>query len=140
MKPVKQPRLRRIAENELNRHLGELDAAVRNELATSLVRQWLTNDGHAGLAFPSCHCWFQLVRKSDGYEVGFGRTEVSGSRTLLRDWQVDEAKIPAVLHQLNVCQSVQCPTMDGRTIRLWLEPKERVVQCRKLAEGEQEQQ
>jgi hypothetical protein len=136
MKPVKQPPLRRIAENELRKRLGDLDAAIRDELATSLVRQWLTNDGHAGLTLPSCHCWFQLIRKRDGYEVGFDRTERSGSRALLQDWQVDEDEIPAVLHQLNVCQSVLCHTTDGRTIRLWIDPKERAVGCRPEAEDE----
>ena len=54
------------AESELAKHFGDLDAPVRDELATSLVRQWLTNDGYAGLVTPTRQCWFQLLTREGG--------------------------------------------------------------------------
>jgi hypothetical protein len=57
MKPSKRLPLRRIAEGELARLFGGLGAAVWDQLATSLVRQWLTNDGHAGLVTPTQQLW-----------------------------------------------------------------------------------
>jgi hypothetical protein len=56
--PIKQYPLRKITESKLAKHFGDLDTAVRSELATSLVRQWLTNDGCAGLVtlFPVAEC------------------------------------------------------------------------------------
>ena len=136
-KPVRQPPLRKIAESVLTKHLGDLDAAVRDELATSLVRQWLANDGHAGLVLPTWQCWFRMVKKGEGFEVGFDKAEGTWGSVLSRDMQVDKDEVPAVLHQLNVCQSVLCRTADGRTIRLWIEPKERAVRCGEVAEEEQ---
>jgi hypothetical protein len=136
-KPTRQPPLRKIAESVLKKYLGDLDDAVREELATSLVRQWLTHDGHGGFVLPTSQCWFQLVKKGDGFEVGFDRPEGHWGRALPQGWQLAEDEVPAVLHRLNVCQSVQCRNADGRTVRLWIEPKERAVRCRELA-GEEE--
>jgi hypothetical protein len=137
MKPVKQYPLRRIAENELSRHLGDLDTAVRDELATSLVRQWLGNDGHAGLVTPTHQCWFHLVTNGDSLEVGYSEAQGHWGRTLSQDWQVDEEEIPGLFHELNLCQSASCRTADGRTLRLWIEPKVQTVRCQEQA-GEEE--
>jgi hypothetical protein len=52
MKPDKRLPLRRIAEGALAKQFLGLGAAVRDQLATSLVRQWLGNDGHAGIVTP----------------------------------------------------------------------------------------
>ena len=39
--------LRQIAEHELDRCFHDLSPFTRDELATSLVRQWIGNDGNA---------------------------------------------------------------------------------------------
>jgi hypothetical protein len=57
MNPIRQLPLRKIAESELSKHLGDLDVAVRDELATSLVRQWLTTvAGHGVQATQAVLC------------------------------------------------------------------------------------
>jgi hypothetical protein len=138
MNPIKQYPLRKIAESELAKHFGDLDDAVRNELATSLVRQWLTNDGYAGLVTPTRQCWFQMAtREGGGLEVGVSKPEGNWGHVLSQDWHVDEDEIPGLLHQLNLCQSVLCRNADGLTIRLRIEPKERIVRCEEHA-GEEE--
>lgn len=121
--------LRRIAEAELSRHLGDLDDKVRSELAVSLVRQWLTNEGHAAVVLPTHQCWFQMVpREGGGVEVGFGVGEgKSWASFLAEDWGVDEEEIPEVLHQLNVCQTAVCHTTDGQALRVRIDPKERAL-------------
>jgi hypothetical protein len=134
MSPIKQFPLRKIAESVLDSFLGGLDAAVRDELATSLVRQWITNDGHAGFVTPTRHFWFRLVPKGDGVEVGFSPAEGNWGRVLSADWGVDEEEIPGLLYRLNLCQSVLCRNADGRTIRLRVEPKEQTVRCEEAAE------
>jgi hypothetical protein len=75
-------------------------------LATSLVRQWLTNDGHAGLVTPTQQHWFQLVAEGDYLEVRVSTAEGDWGRALSRHWGVDEAEVPGLLHRLNLCQSV----------------------------------
>ncbi len=127
--------LRKVAEKVLVKHLGDLDVAVRNELATSLVRQWLTNDGHAGLVFPTRKFWFDVAPKGDGVEVGFGTFEGNWGRALVEDWHVNEEEVPGLLCRLNLCQSVLCRNADGRTIRLWIEAKERTVRCNEEPEA-----
>ncbi len=133
MNPVKRPPLRMIAENELNKHFGDIDTAVRNELATSLVRQWLTNDGHAMVVTSTHQFWFRIVARSDGCEVGFNKAKSNWGRILSQSWHVDEEEIPGLLHQLNLCQSVLCHTTEGRMVRLWIEPKERTVRSEEQA-------
>ncbi len=70
-------------------------------------------------------------------DVGLRKKKQNWSRHLTRRWQVDEEEIPELLHRLNLCQSVLCRTTDGRTIRLWMEPKEEIVRCEEY-EGEEE--
>jgi hypothetical protein len=82
MKPSKRPPLRRIAERELaNQFLG-LSAAVKDQLATSLARQWLGNDGHAGIVTPTQQVWFQLVAEGDLLEVRVSTSEGGWGRAL----------------------------------------------------------
>lgn len=137
MNPIKQYPLRKIAENELARRLGDLDEAVRAELATSMVRQWLTNDGYAGFVLPTRQCWFLMVVTGNGLEVGFDEVEGSWGHVLSHEWRVDEEEIPQLLHRLNVCQAATCRTADGLTVRLRIEPKERKVLCQEVEEGEE---
>jgi hypothetical protein len=128
MKPIKQYPLRKIAECELARIFGDLDEGVRNDLAISLVRQWLANDGYAGLVTPTHRLWFHMVAREDGnLDVGCGEEKRNLARELARKWQVDEDEVRDVIHDLNLCQTAVCQTADGRTIRLWIEPKEGTV-------------
>jgi hypothetical protein len=132
MLPGKRLPLRRIAEGELAKQFRGLSASVLDELATSLVRQWLTNDGHAGIVTPTQQVWFQVVAEGDHLEVGVSTAEGDWGRALSQHWRVDEAEVPALLHRLNLCQSAFCPTVGGRTIELRVEPRERAVRCREL--------
>jgi hypothetical protein len=138
MNPIKHYPLRKVAEKVLAKHLGDLDAAVRDELATSLVRQWITNDGHAGFVARTRQFWFRMVTNGDGVEVGFSPVEGNWGRVLSEDWHVAEEEVPGLLHQLNLCQSVLCRTGDGRTIRLRIEPKERAVRCEQHEEEDKD--
>jgi hypothetical protein len=137
MKPVKHYPLRKLAETELAMCFSGLDDALLNDLATSLVRQWLTNDGHAGLVTSTHQCWFRLVTTGDSLEVVVSQAEGGLGRILSRDWHVDDEEIPGLLHRLNLCQSVLYRTAVGPTIRLWVEPKVRAVRCEEQA-GEDE--
>jgi hypothetical protein len=129
MSPIKHYPFRKVAENILAKHFGDLDAAVRDELATSLVRQWITNDGHAGFVTPTRQFWFTVATRGDGVEVGFSAVEGNWGRALSEDWGVAEEEILELLYRLNLCQSALCRNADGRTIRLRIEPKERTVRC-----------
>jgi hypothetical protein len=116
MATIRQNALRKIAESELGRRLSGLDTRARQDLATSLVRQWITNDGHAGLVTPSGHYWFRMIRTPDGgFRVGF---EAHPPRfvEVLRGADVAEDRIPDLLYELSVRQVVPCETQTGKSI------------------------
>jgi hypothetical protein len=121
--------LRKIAGIELQRRFGDLDPEVKRDLATSLVRQWVTNDGHAGLATRSSLFWFRMVWKDDG-GVDVGCTpEPRNCEVELRQRGVPEESIPALLHQLNLCQSVCCSTARGQFLEVRMDVKARKFMC-----------
>ena len=137
MNPIRQFPFREIAEKTLAKYFGKLEADLRNELATSLVRQWVSNDGHAGIITPTHQFWFQVVPVSDGVEVTSRPVKRNWGRVLSQKWDLSEDEIPGLLHQLNLCQSVLCRNADGRTIRLRVEPKKRAVQCEEEPDAEE---
>jgi hypothetical protein len=137
MRPVKQSPLRKIAENELAKCFTDLEDAVRNDLAISLVRQWLTYDGHAGIITPMDECWFRLITKGDRLEVGLTHEDGTWGEVFSNAWGLDEIEILALLHRLNLCQSALYRLTDGRTIRISIDPNEQAVQCLELT-GEDE--
>jgi hypothetical protein len=136
MNPITQFPLRKIAEKSLDQHIGILDADVRAELATSMVRQWLGNDGHAGFVTPTRRYWFQVIAKGDRLEVGFSSTAGDLERILADDWHVDPAEVPGLLHRLNLCQTARCRNGDGKVIRMRVEPNARTVSCQEEPEAE----
>jgi hypothetical protein len=135
MSSTRQNALRNVAEAELDQHLGQLDSRLRQQLATSLVRQWITSDGHAGLVTVSAHYWFRMIRTDTGIEVGF---DAQPPRFLdrLHDWKVADDDIPELLHQLNLCQEVLCRSEEGRQLRLRVLAKDRTLLVQPVAEEE----
>ena len=58
--------LRKIAEHELDRCFHDLNPVTRDQLATSLVRQWIGNDGNAVIVTREFHFWFHIKKLDDG--------------------------------------------------------------------------
>ena len=137
MNPIRQFPFREIAEKTLARYFGKLEADLRDELATSLVRQWVSNDGHAGIITPTHQFWLQVVPRSDGVEVRCRPVKRNWGRVLSQKWDLSEDEIPGLFHQLNLCQSVLCRNADGRTIRMRVEPKKQRVRYREETEAEE---
>jgi hypothetical protein len=137
MNPIGQFPFREIAENTLAKYFGKLDADLRNELATSLVRQWVSNDGHAGFVTPTHQFWFQVIPMSDGVEVKCRPVKKHWGRVLSQKWDQSEDEIPGLLHQLNLCQIALFRIADGRTISMRVEPKKRRVRCEEGTEAEE---
>jgi hypothetical protein len=127
MSSLKQTPLRKLAEVVLDQHFGELEPQLKQDLAISLVRQWTTNDGHAGLVTLSHHHWFRMVRtQGGGFEVGYQASPPQFMEDLRR-WNVSEEEIPDLLHNLNCQQSVLCNTAEGERIKLRLVAQERTL-------------
>jgi hypothetical protein len=126
-RPPFDPRvLRRIAEDIYDKIAAEASFAddERDDLVTSIVRQWMTYDHHATLLLDE-HRQFYFkvettplgainvsVRKSDADWTGF-----------IDDWKIDPDDLPAIIHQINRGQGAETISIDGRPLRIYVDPQ-----------------
>ena len=120
--------LRRLAEALLDEMAGDevLPGGERADVATSLVRQWLTYEGHATLFLDDEQVYLDLGRTPLGKPCVVPEPAGHGwVRQLARDWKVHPDDLPEVLDQLNRGQSAEVVSADGVPLRLWVNPRER---------------
>jgi hypothetical protein len=126
--------LRRIAEDVVawieEIVIVPFDEDRRQDLTTSLVRQWVTYDGHATLFFEQQQAYFKVERTpSGGYRLGKERLKPTAVphwiRQLKEDWKINPEKVPDLFDQLNRGQSAEVTNDEGIPVRLWVDPKKR---------------
>jgi hypothetical protein len=127
-KKNKARELRRLAEEYLQ-HLAEESDIVLGEqedLATSLVRQWLTYDGNATLFLGGEQLNLRLDRSPLGkLRILEEVAPPAGVRWLAEQWKIDPQELPDLYAQLNRGQSADVINDDGIPLRLWVNPRER---------------
>lgn len=95
----------------------------QGDLITSLVRQWLTYDGHAMILTEECEYRIRCVAKPDGgNEVGWEGLPTRPARNLVASGVASE-EIPDLLHRLNSGQTPEITLVNGRRIRLSMNPR-----------------
>lgn len=114
--------LRKIAEHELDQCFHDLPPVIRDELATSLVRQWIGSAGNALIITAEFHYWFRIEKLEDGGTRVVRRREPQTFVDHMRRYRVIEAEVPSLLHALSVRQSVECVTDCGEKIRFSVDP------------------
>ena len=115
--------LEEIADAEEDEEISEAD---RNDLATSLLRQWITYDGNATLFIGEEQIYFVLAQtKAGDYRVIPDRSPPGWMNRLIQDWKIAPEELPPLIRQLNLGQSVESVNSEGLPIRLWANPKER---------------
>lgn len=120
--------LRQLAEELFERVAGddEFRQVERADFVTSLVRQWITYDGHAALFLGDRQLYLDLGRTPLGRPVVVPEPGLGGwTRQLIHDWKIDPDDLPAIFEQLNVGQSAEAVNGDGVPLRLWVNPQER---------------
>jgi hypothetical protein len=120
--------LRRLAEALLDdmTEYEVIPEEEREDVATSLVRQWLTCDGNATLFLGEEQVYLVLGRTPLGKPCVVPEPAGHGwVRQLTRDWNVSPDDLPEVLGQLNRGQSAEVLNGDGVPLRLWVDPRER---------------
>jgi hypothetical protein len=120
--------LRLLAESLLD-DMAEYDVITeeeREDVATSLVRQWLTCEGNATLFLGEEQVYLVLGRTPLGKPCVFPESAGHGwVRQLTRDWKISPDELPEILGQLNRGQSAEVVNADGVPLRLWVNPAER---------------
>lgn len=124
--------LRQLAENLVEQMGQELSLtdSDRADLATSLVRQWITYDGHAD---PEHQIYLHLARTPLGRPHPIPEAGLLGwIDQLATDFQIDPEDVPDMLGQLNRGQSAEVVNREGVPVRVWVNPKEKSHGAEKL--------
>ncbi len=74
MNDIKPPVLRTIAHSELDKILPGQATDIHETLVTSVVRQWTTYDGKAGILTLAVHYWLSVEHKGSKVVVGCADT------------------------------------------------------------------
>jgi hypothetical protein len=122
MSPFQPVVLRKIAEHELETCFHNLSPTTRDELATSLVRQWTTYEGKAVIPTPKNHFWFRVSPLEEGGTKVVRETSEASFSDHMRRSRIPEADFPALLHDLTLCQSTRCYNSDGEMLQLRVDP------------------
>jgi hypothetical protein len=121
--------LRQLAENLLRQIFGDygLVEPVFDELATSLVRQWVTYEGNATLFVNGEQFYFVRGWTPLGADHVFHQPAPPGAmhQFLVELWRVSPEDLPEVYAQLNRGQSAEVTNADGRPLRISVNPQER---------------
>lgn len=127
-KKVNSRALRQLAEElvQVLSEEGEIRHDQRDDCTTSLVRQWITYDGHATLFLSEQQVYLHLGKTLLGRPQPIPEPAMPGWRKrLLEDWKIDPDEMPDILDQLNRGQSAEVTNSEGIPLRLWVNPQER---------------
>jgi hypothetical protein len=129
-------RLRFVAREVIRRLTGgQLPPEKEEDFVTSVVRQWGTNDGHAGLLFPDGQRWLRYVEKGGKPEVGIGEGgPASMVRPFMSSYHFSEEDLPEIIDSLNVSQSAEFTNAVGQRLRFSLNPRERQLSIQSVTE------
>jgi hypothetical protein len=116
---------RAIARSIIERVFEDgLPADEEAELITSITRQLLTNDGHAGLITGRGQFWVRVVQKPElPWEYGLNHVPEISVLRFMRDWDLDADLVPGILRRLTVAQSAEFTNRKGMRLRFWIDPK-----------------
>jgi hypothetical protein len=120
--------LRQLAERLLAEIAEDegIPEAEWEDLATSLVRQWVTYDGNATLFLGGRQVYLVLGQTPLGKPCVVPEPAPHGwVRQLTQDWKVSPDDLPEVIGRLNRGQSAEVVNGDGVPLRLWVNPQER---------------
>ncbi len=129
--PAKYPQaaaMRKIATDAVDKVFGgQLLEEEEGELVTSVVRQWLTYDGHASLLKETARYYLVFCRQGEGYGLGINEVKGDVLGRFLRDWQIDLDQASEILHRLNLSQSAEVSNRRGQVLRFSHDPKTRTL-------------
>lgn len=123
MMDIKPQVLRSIAHAELDKLLPGQAADIHEALVTSIVRQWTTYEGRAGILTLAVHYWLSVEHKGNQVVVGSGVTPATLPRHLAT-WKVLERDLQRIVLDLNLSQTATFVNLDGLTVRVRMDPRD----------------
>jgi hypothetical protein len=125
--------MRKIATDAVEKVFGYLLTEEEDELVTSVVRQWITCDGHAVLMKEEERFYLIFGQKDDGFTLTINHVEGDVLGRFLRDWHIDPDETPEIVHRLNLCQSAEVTNRQGLPLRFSTDPKSRTIRIDDLS-------
>lgn len=122
---------RPLAERVVNELPHEPDCwPDLGDIITSIVRQWLTFDGHAAVLDRNAHYFLRLLDDPNtGLRVKVGQSSPEpGFRMCLRDWEIEDESLGGILTDLNLGQCAVVTNRQGREIRVSVDPHTRNIE------------
>lgn len=129
--------LRRMAEEVVQQIAAEIfiPEDEQRDLATSLVRQWITYEGKAVLFLGQRQSYHCLGRTPLGKRtVSTEYVPPDWNRVLTEDWKISPDDLPNVFEQLNCGQSAEITNTEGIPLRLSVDPKARTKHVEPLVQ------
>jgi hypothetical protein len=115
--------LRQIAGYELDKLFPSSEPRARNDLITSVVRQWQTCAGHAGVFTVAVNYWLQFEETADGRScVHTDATSSGGLLQILRNRGAQEDDLARILRQLTLRQTAVFDTDAMLTLEARVSP------------------
>jgi hypothetical protein len=134
---IKPKVLRTIAETQLNNLFPHQVPSVHEEIVTSVVRQWITYNGNAGVFTIPVHYWLTVVHLEGKGKVEAGIETVMGSLWKnLGTWGVLEEDLPRVVHDLSVAQAAVFRNAEGLTVRVRTNPLDHTFRYEEVKEDD----
>lgn len=128
----RQP-LRKIAEDVLrNISKGFVNPKEHPDWVGSIMRQWVSYQGHAGVLTPTDKFWLHLTRHRNGYNVEVTHQSGSPLKGLLSDRELKPDILAGVLASLNLLQVVEFEKRSGQIVILRVDPAERKLSAEKV--------
>lgn len=105
---------------------GEVEEDQQADLATSLVRQWITYDGNATLFLGEQQVYIVLGKTPLGKPHPIPDAAPPGwLKRISGDWKIDPHDLPDIIEQLNRGQSAEVANGEDIPLQLWVNPRER---------------
>lgn len=127
--------LREVAENLVEGMIAEgvFPDEARDDMVTSLVRQWVTYDGNACVFTEDVHAVFSVGTTPLGQPNPKGSSQPNlWVKQAMESWRIDQAHLPDIINQLNRGQSAETTNQDDVPIRFWVNPKTRQMAVESL--------
>jgi hypothetical protein len=126
-RPSSGAALRQLAREFLSGLAEEefIPESQREDLARSLVRQWITYDGNAALLVDRRLLWLATGHSPLGRLRVVPTSTDMGWDRLIEDWKIEEDQLPEARTQLNLAQSAELTNSEKVQLRLWIDPQKR---------------
>jgi hypothetical protein len=130
--------LRQLAESVIEKLIAEgvIQEYQKEDLVTSLVRQWITYEGKAALYLGDRPVCFVVNKTPLGRPYAVSNPgKPAWLSEVARIWKIAPDDLPDVIEQLNRGQSAEVTNEEGIPLRLWIDPRENKQGVEPLTEG-----